>query len=146
KLRFMSGGQTPVPLTVRTATGAGAQFGAQHSEMTEGLLAQLPGCKVVVPSTPADAKGLLLSCIFDDDPCVFVEHTLLYYGGVTGPAPAPGTRVPIGVANVVRPGRDVTIIGYGKPMLDSLAVAETLAADGVDAEVIDLRTISPWDE
>jgi pyruvate dehydrogenase E1 component beta subunit len=146
KLRFMSGGQTPVPLTVRTATGSGAGFGAQHSEMLEAWLAHLPGCKVVVPSNPADAYGLLLSCIFDDDPCLIVENTLLYFGGASGPAPAPGTRVPLGVADVVRPGTDVTVIGYGRPLQDALGVAQQLARKDVSVEVIDLRTVAPWDE
>jgi pyruvate dehydrogenase E1 component beta subunit len=146
KLRYMSGGQTPVPLTVRTATGAGAQFGAQHSEMLEGWLAHLPGCKVVVPSTPADAKGLLLSAIFDDDPVLVVEHTLLYFSGAAGAAPEPGLRIPLGMANTIRPGRDVTVIGYGKPILDARVVADRLAGEGIEVEVIDLRTVSPWDE
>src|SRR5882724_4410700 len=87
KLRFMSGGQTAVPLTVRTATGAGGQFGAQHSDMLESWFGHLAGCKVVVASSPADAKALLLSCIFDDDPCIFIENTLLYFSGASGPAP-----------------------------------------------------------
>ena len=146
KLRFMSGGQTNVPLTVRTATGAGAQFGAQHSEMLEAWLAHTAGLKVVVPSSPADAKGLLLSCIFDDDPCVMVEHTLLYFGGATGPVPSGDHRVPLGQANILRPGNDVSIIGYGKAIRDALGVAVSLADQGIDAEVIDLRTVSPLDE
>ena len=146
KLRFMSGGQTPVPLTIRTTTGVGAQFGAQHSDMVEAWLAHLPGCKVVVPSTPADAKGLLLSCIFDDDPCVFVENTLLYYLGFNGPAPEPGHRVPLGVANVARAGSDVSVIGYGRQMQDATIVADQLAAEGISVELVDLRTVSPWDE
>lgn len=146
KLRYMSGGKTPVPLTVRTATGAGAQFGAQHSEMVEAWVAHLPGTRIVMPSSPADAYGLLLSCIFDDDPCVFVEHTLLYFGGASGAAPEPGARVPLGVANTLRSGTDLTIIGYGKPVLDALAVAEQLSGEGVEVEVIDLRTVAPFDE
>lgn len=146
KLRYMSGGQTPVPLTVRTATGSGASFGAQHSEMLEAWLAHLPGCKVVVPSNPADAYGLLLSCIFDDDPCLIVENTLLYFGGASGPAPAPGTRVPLGVANVLHTGTDVTVIGYGRPLLEAVGVAQQLAKQDVSVEVIDLRTVAPWDE
>jgi pyruvate dehydrogenase E1 component beta subunit len=146
KLRFMSGGQTPVPITIRTDTGGGLGFGAQHSDMLEAWLAHSPGIKVVMPSTPADAKGLLLSCIFDDDPCVFIEHTAFYFGGMTGPAPAPNARVPIGVANTVQEGSDVTIIGYGRPMPDIAAVAASLAGEGVSTEIIDLRTINPYDE
>jgi pyruvate dehydrogenase E1 component beta subunit len=146
KLRFMSGGQTPVPITIRTDTGGGMGFGAQHSDMLEAWLAHSPGIKVVMPSTPADAKGLLLSCIFDDDPCVFIEHTALYFGGVRGPAPAPNSRVPLGVANTVHEGSDVTIIGYGRPMRDIGAVAASFGEEGISVEVIDLRTINPYDE
>jgi acetoin:2,6-dichlorophenolindophenol oxidoreductase subunit beta len=146
KLRFMSGGQTGVPLTVRTATGAGGGFAAQHSDMLEAWLAHSPGLKVAMPSNPADAYGLLLSSIFDDDPCVIVEHTMLYFGGANGPAPESGHRVPLGRANVVRPGADLTLIGYGKPVIDCTFVADRLAKEGVSIEVIDLRTISPWDE
>ncbi|HEY4409618.1 MAG TPA: alpha-ketoacid dehydrogenase subunit beta [Acidimicrobiia bacterium] len=146
KLRYMSGGRTPVPLTIRTTSGAGAQFGAQHSDLLEAWLAHTPGLKVAVPSSPADAKGLLLSCIFDDDPCVFVEHTLLYFGAVAGPAPEPGHRIPLGQANIVRPGTDVTVIGYGKPILEAQGVAATLAEDGIEVEIVDLRTIAPLDE
>jgi pyruvate dehydrogenase E1 component beta subunit len=145
KLRYMSGGRTGVPLTIRTIAGGGAQLGAQHSDTFEAWLAHVPGLKVVVPSTTTDAYGLLLSCIFDDDPCVFIETTLLYYGGGTGPAPERGQRVPIGKAAVVRPGRDLTIVGYGQTVPESLAAAERLAADGIDAEVVDLRTVSPLD-
>jgi pyruvate dehydrogenase E1 component beta subunit len=146
KLRFMSGGQTGVPITIRTATGAGFGFGAQHSDMLEGWLAHAPGLKVVLPSTPADAKGLLLSCIFDDDPCIFVEHAALYFGAASGPAPEPGARVPIGVARTVREGTDLTVVGYGKPILDAAAVAAELDGEGISIEVVDLRTVSPWDE
>ncbi|MGH9037375.1 MAG: alpha-ketoacid dehydrogenase subunit beta, partial [Acidimicrobiia bacterium] len=103
-------------------------------------------CKVVVPSNPADAYGLLLSCIFDDDPCLIVENTLLYFSGGSGPAPEPGTRVPLGKANIVQPGTDVTVIGYGRPLLDALGVAQQLAKEGVSVEVIDLRTVAPYDE
>ena len=100
KLRYMSGGQTSVPVTFRCSAGAGMQFGAQHSEMLESWLVHVPGLKVVVPSTPADAKGLLLSCIFDDDPCVFVEQVFGYF--MTGPVPAGDVRVPLGKAAVLR--------------------------------------------
>jgi pyruvate dehydrogenase E1 component beta subunit len=146
KLRYMSGGRHFAPVTIRTAAGAGIQFGAQHSDMLEGWLAQSPGIKIAIPSTPADAKGLLTSCIFDDDPCVFVEHSVLYYSQVTAPDPGPGHRIPLGRANVVRPGSDLSIIGYGKAIVDAAAAAELLALDGIDVEVIDLRTIVPLDE
>jgi pyruvate dehydrogenase E1 component beta subunit len=144
KLRFMSGGQTSVPLTIRTATGAGAGFGGQHSDMLEAWFAHVPGLKVVTASNPADAKGLLLSCIEDEDPCIFIENTLAY--GVTGPAPEPGYRVPLGVAAIARPGHDVTVIGYGPAIGHALAVAESLEPEGISVEVLDLRTIAPFDE
>lgn len=143
KLRFMSGGETGVPITVRMATGAGRGTGAQHSDMLEAWFAHVPGLKVVMPSSPAEAKGLLLSCIFDDDPCVFVEKKEIY--GMRGPLLPPGERIPLSTAGIARAGKDVTIVAYGGAVAESLAVAEAIAADGVEAEVIDLRTISPWD-
>lgn len=144
KLRFMSGGQTTVPLTIRTATGAGVGFGGQHSDMLEAWFAHVPGLKVVTASNPADAKGLLLSCIEDDDPCIFIESTASY--GVSGLPPEPGYRVPLGQAAIARPGSDVTVIGYGTAIRQALSAAETLAADGISVEVLDLRTIAPFDE
>ena len=143
KIRFMSGGKTGVPLTIRTMSGAGGGFGGQHSDMYEAWLAHVPGLKVVVPSNPADQMGLLGSCIFDDDPCIFIESTLLM--GTKGAAPAAGHRVPLGKANIVREGSDVTLIGYGRPMLDAAAAAEALAGEGVSVELIDLRSIVPFD-
>ena len=144
KLRFMSGGQTHVPITLRMAAGVGAGTGGQHADMFEAWFAHVPGLKVVVPSTPADAYGLLLSCIFDNDPCIFVENFVTMFGN-TGPMPEPGTRVPLGKANVMREGRDVTLVGYGHPILDALPVAEKLAKEDVSVEIIDVRTISPLD-
>jgi len=144
KIRYMSGGRTAVPLTIRTMSGAGGGFAGQHSDMLEAWLAHVPGCKVVVPSNPADQKGLLLSCIFDDDPCILIESTVLMRQ--SGPAPEPGYRVPLGKANVARSGSDVSVISYGRPILDVLAVAEKLYVRGIDVEVVDLRTIFPLDE
>lgn len=144
KTRYMSGGVTPVPLTVRTTTGAGGGFGAQHSDMLEAQLVHASGMKVVVPTTPADAKGLLLSCIFDDDPCVFVEMSGLYFSA-KGPVPEGDVRVPLGKARIAREGTDVTLLTYGRQVTESMAVADTLAADGISAEVIDLRTLQPLD-
>jgi pyruvate dehydrogenase E1 component beta subunit len=144
KLRYMSGGRTPVPLTVRTATGTGGGFGAQHSDMLEAQLVHAAGLKVVVPSNPADAKGLLLSCIFDDDPCVFVEMTGLYFAS-KGDVPKGDYRVPLGKAAIARPGSDVTVLTYGRQVTDCLAVAETLAGEGIELEVVDLRTLQPLD-
>ena len=143
KLRFMTGGQTHVPLTVRTATGAGFGTGGQHADYLESWFAHTAGIKVVAPSTPADAYGLMLSCIFDDDPCLFIENLPLYF--VAGAAPVPGARVPIGKAKVVREGRDVTVISYSRTMLEVLAVADELAKRDISVEVIDLRSVSPLD-
>ncbi|WP_330255038.1 alpha-ketoacid dehydrogenase subunit beta [Nocardia sp. NBC_00565] len=144
KLRYMSGGRTPVPITVRTATGAGGGFGAQHSDMLEAQLVHAAGLKVVVPSNPADAKGLLLSSIFDDDPVVFVEMFGLYFAS-RGEVPVGDYRVPLGKANIARAGSDATIVTYGRQVVDCLAVADQLAAEGIDIEVVDLRTLQPLD-
>ncbi len=143
KLRYMSGGQTNVPITIRTLSGAGFGIGGQHSDMLEAWFAHVAGLKVVVPSNATDAYGLLQSCIFDDDPCLFVEPLGLYRS--TAPAAAPGYRVPIGKANVAREGRDVTVLSYGRQMGDVLAVAEELAGQDIRVEVVDLRTIAPLD-
>ena len=144
KLRYMSGGRTPVPLTVRCSTGAGMQFGAQHSDFLEAWFTHTPGCKVVIPSNPADAYGLLHSCIFDEDPCLVIEHSLLY--GTKGTEPDPDVPVPLGKANIVRAGSDATLVSYGRTLHLGLAAAQALQADGLSIEVIDLRTIAPWDE
>jgi pyruvate dehydrogenase E1 component beta subunit len=143
KLRYMSGGQTSVPMTVRCSAGGGMQFGAQHSEMLEAWLCHIPGLKVVVPSCAADAKGLLTSCIFDDDPCVFIEQTLGYF--MPSEVPVGDHVVPLGQAAVRREGTDVTIISYGRQVNDALAAAGKLDQQGVQAEVVDLRTLVPLD-
>jgi acetoin:2,6-dichlorophenolindophenol oxidoreductase subunit beta len=145
KTRYMSGGQASVPLTIRTATGAGGSFGAQHSDMLEAWFAHTAGLKVVMANDPGDVKGLLLGCIFDDDPCIFVEHTQMYFLPDTGVDLGHGVTIPLGLARVRRTGDDVTVIGYGKPVRDIDAVAEELAAEGISVEVIDLRTVSPLD-
>src|SRR5882762_5586059 len=143
KLRYMSGGQTHVPITIRTATGAGFGIGGQHSDMLEAWFAHTAGLKVVVPSNPTDAYGLLTSCIFDDDPCIFIEPLgLLRSQGIL---PESGHRIPLGKANIVREGSDVTVVSYGRQVGDGLAVADSLAGEGIRVEVIDLRTISPLD-
>ncbi|WP_348673811.1 alpha-ketoacid dehydrogenase subunit beta [uncultured Abyssibacter sp.] len=145
KLRFMSGGQTHVPITIRTRTGAGIGAAGQHSDMLEAWFAHVAGIKVVVPSTPADAVGLLSSCIFDDDPCLFIEDSLTRT--VSGPEPDPGHRLPLGKAHVDREGGDVTVIGYGRPLLDTRKIAAKLAdEEGISVEIVDLRTVSPWDK
>jgi pyruvate/2-oxoglutarate/acetoin dehydrogenase E1 component len=143
KLRFMSGGQTSVPITIRTMTGAGMGNGGQHSDFLEAWFAHTAGLKVVIPSNPADAYGLLLSCIDDPDPCIFVETLPMYW--TSGPAPERGVRIPLGKAKVVRQGTDATVIGYGRQLNDALAVADKLGGEGVSVEVVDLRTVSPLD-
>jgi len=143
KLRFMSGGQTAVPLTIRTRTGAGVGAAGQHSDMLEAWFAHVPGIKVVVPSSPADAYGLLTACIFDDDPCLIIEDVLT--AGVKGPAPERGYRIPLGKAHVLREGSDVTVISYGRPMQQIVPLAEQLAGEGISVEIVDLRTVSPLD-
>jgi len=143
KARFMSGGLLSVPLTLRTAVFGGIGSGATHSQTLEAWLAHVPGLKVVMPSTPADAKGLLTSCILDDDPCVFVENVALY--GTRGPVPEGSHPIPLGQAAVVRPGRHVTLVTYGRTVRDALAAAEQLATEGVEVEVVDLRTLVPFD-
>src|SRR4051812_41820333 len=144
KLRFMSGGQTQVPLTIRTMTGAGFGTGGQHADYLEAWFAHTPGMKVVAPSSPADAYGLMLSCIFDDDPCLFIENLPTYWN--PGAPPQLGQRIPLGKANVLREGGDVTLISYSRTVHDCVAVADKLGQQGIGVEVIDLRTISPLDE
>lgn len=143
KLRFMSGGQTHVPITIRTMTGAGFSVGGQHSDFLEAWFAHTAGIKVVAPSTPADAYGLMLSCIEDEDPCLFIENMTMYW--TPGPAPERGTRIPLGKAHVVREGKDATVITYSRQVVDACAAADKLAKDGISVEVIDLRTIAPFD-
>jgi len=143
KSRFMSGGRLHIPLTVRTAVFGGIGSGATHSQTLEAWLAHVPGLKVVVPSTPADAKGLLTSCIFDDDPCVFIENVALY--GTVGPVPDGDAGLPLGVADVKRQGNDVTVVTYGRTVRDALAAAEEVAAEHIDVEVVDLRSLVPFD-
>jgi pyruvate/2-oxoglutarate/acetoin dehydrogenase E1 component len=143
KLRFMSGGQTHVPLVIRTMTGSGFQSGGQHADFLEAWFCHTPGIKVVMPSNPADAYGLMLGAIEDEDPVLFVEHLASYW--TPGAAPERGKAIALGKAKVVRRGKDVTLIGYSRSMLDIPVVAEQLAEQGIDCEVIDLRTVSPLD-
>jgi 2-oxoisovalerate dehydrogenase E1 component len=143
KLRYMTGGRVSVPLTIRTQFGAGRSSGAQHSQSLEAMLAHVPGLAVVMPSTPADTYGLLRAAIAYDGPVVVIEHRLLYER--TGAGFAPDHFVPIGKAAVTRRGGDVTIVSFSRMAQESLVAAEQLAADGIDAEVIDLRTIAPLD-
>ncbi|MFC4295582.1 alpha-ketoacid dehydrogenase subunit beta [Novosphingobium tardum] len=144
KLRFMSGGQTNCPLVIRTTTGVGVGFGGQHSDMLEAWFAHVAGIKVVTPSNAADAKGLMRASIDCNDPVIFIENILCY--GLKSEDPGPGYRVPLGKAAIAREGTDLSLITYGRTVLDALAVAEDLAKEGVSVEVVDLRTIAPFDE
>jgi acetoin:2,6-dichlorophenolindophenol oxidoreductase subunit beta len=142
KLWYVSNEQGSAPLVVRSAVGAGGRFGAMHSQIHGTWFQGIPGLKVVAPSSPADAKGLLKSAIRDDNPVIFLEHKRLY--SVKGPEPTDET-IPIGRAAVAREGADLTIVSVSKGVRDALEAAETLAGDGVDAEVVDLRTLRPLD-
>ncbi|MWA03216.1 alpha-ketoacid dehydrogenase subunit beta [Actinomadura sp. LD22] len=143
KFRYMTGGATPAPLTVTTVIGS-SHFGAQHAQSLEAWFMHTPGINVVMPSTPSDAKGLLTSCLRSPDPCLFVQHSGLLYGRKE-PVPVGPHTVPFGRARTVRPGRDVTIVTYGPAVAVAEDAAARLAAEGVEAEVIDLRTLVPLD-
>lgn len=143
KLHAMFGGQLSAPMVVRVQQGTGRGAGPQHSQSLEAWFAHVPGLKTVAPATPADAKGLLKAAIRDDDPVLFIEHKQLY--GRKGPAVGRDHVVPIGVADVKRPGRDVTLVAWSNMAHTALAAAGFLAGEGVDVEVVDLRTISPLD-
>jgi acetoin:2,6-dichlorophenolindophenol oxidoreductase subunit beta len=143
KIRFMLGGKVSVPLVMRFPAGSGTGAAAQHSQSLEAWLAHVPGLKVVQPATPHDAKGLLLAAIDDPDPVMVFEHKLLYK--MKGEVPADAYRVPIGKAIVRREGKDVTIVATAIMVHRALEAAETLAGEGIDAEVIDLRTLRPLD-
>jgi pyruvate dehydrogenase E1 component beta subunit len=141
--RFMFGGQARVPMVMRTQGGSGRGNAAQHSKSLEAWFAHVAGLKVVMPSTPADAKGLLTSAIRDDDPVIFLEHKLLYR--TKGQVPTGEHLVPLGSAETKRKGTDLTIVTWSREVLFSLEAAEKLAADGIEAEVIDLRSLVPLD-
>src|SRR6266403_5229053 len=141
KLHYMSGGQLTIPLTVRVQCGISGAMGAHHSQSLESWLAHVPGLKVVMPSSPADAKGLLKAAIRDDNPTVFIEHRGLYWS--KGQVPDSDHIVPIGKAKVLRQGDHVTIVALSSTVAPALAAADDLAAEGISAEVIDPRSISP---
>jgi len=143
KLRYMFGGKAQVPVVIRTMIGAGFRAAAQHSECLYSIFTHIPGLKSVVPSTPYDAKGLLSSAIRDNDPVIFFEHKLLY--DMEGEVPEDNYTIPLGKAEVKREGRDATIITVGRMVHLSLEAAEKLADDGLDVEVVDLRSLSPMD-
>ncbi|HXA28829.1 MAG TPA: alpha-ketoacid dehydrogenase subunit beta [Candidatus Angelobacter sp.] len=143
KFHYMFNGQWSVPIVVRTVSGFG-QLAATHSQTFEGWFASVPGLKVVMPATPADAKGMLKTAIRDPDPVIFIEHSLLY--SRRGPVPEGDDHtVPIGEAAVVREGSDVTLVAYSRMAVEALAAAEELSHDGIECEVVDLRTLRPLD-
>ncbi|MCX5673379.1 MAG: alpha-ketoacid dehydrogenase subunit beta [Planctomycetota bacterium] len=143
-MRYMFGGQVSLPVTLRMPGGGGHQLGSQHSHSLEVHFVHTPGLKVLYPATPADAKGLLKAALREKGPVIFLEHEGLY--NLEGEVPAEMEPAPIGRAQVLRPGEDVTLIGYGAMTHVALAAAEALQAQGVNAEVIDLRTLRPWDK
>jgi acetoin:2,6-dichlorophenolindophenol oxidoreductase subunit beta len=143
KLRYMFGGQCRVPMVLRTNLGASGGKGAQHSQSLETWVAHVPGLKVAVPATPADAAGLLRTAIHDDNPVVFFEHKALYF--MKGPVPDGSPAIPFGDAKIVRSGRDLTLVATQAMLHQSLRVADTIAAEGIEVEVIDPRTLVPPD-
>ncbi|ATP17363.1 MULTISPECIES: alpha-ketoacid dehydrogenase subunit beta [Sphingobium] len=143
KLRFMSGGQSTVPITIRTLTGAGWQTAGQHADHLEGWFAHTAGIKVVAPSTPADYKGLLLSCIQDPDPCIFIESAGSLF--IPGEVDEVATPIPLGKARIVQEGSDITIVSWSSQLLRCQAALSALAEAGISVELVDLRTVSPWD-
>ena len=144
KWHYMSGGQATLPLVIRASVGGGKGYGGQHSQTLESVFAHIPGMYVVYPSTPYDAKGLIKAAIRDDNPVMYVESQLLY--SEKGVVPEEDYLVPIGVADVKREGRDLTFVGWGPAMLDALKAAEALAKEGVEAEVVVIRSLVPLDE
>ncbi len=143
KMLYMSGGQFAVPIVIRGPGGSGHQLAAQHSQALEAWFCHVPGLKVAMPSTPADAKGLLKSAVRDSNPVIFIESEVLY--GTRGEVPDGEYVVPLGVAEIKRPGRDVTIVAHSKMVLVALEAALELEKEGIDAEVVDPRTLRPLD-
>jgi len=143
KLHYMFAGQFVLPLVIRTVSGGGRQLGATHSQTPDAIFAHFPGLKVVAPGTPEDAKGLLKSAIRSSDPVMFIEHATLYQ--VRGEVPEGDYTVPMGKSKVQRAGRDVTIVTYSKMLEISTKAAELLAKEGIEAEIVDLRTLRPLD-
>ncbi|MFJ3369642.1 alpha-ketoacid dehydrogenase subunit beta [Pseudomonas sp. NPDC086251] len=144
KFRYMFGGKASTPLVIRTMVGAGLRAAAQHSQMLTSLWTHIPGLKVVCPSSPYDAKGLLIQAIRDNDPVIFCEHKMLY--SMQGEVPEELYTIPFGEANFLRDGKDVTLVSYGRTVNTAMDAARSLAGRGIDCEVIDLRTTSPLDE
>lgn len=144
KIRFMFGGKASVPMVLRMPGGSGTGAAAQHSESLENWFVHVPGLKVVMPSTPYDVKGLLISAIYDDNPVIFIEHKLLYK--TKGPVPEVPYRLPLGRSEVKRAGRDLTLIATSNMVPRALEAAQRLAGEGIEVEVIDPRTLSPLDD
>ncbi|MDW8084102.1 MAG: alpha-ketoacid dehydrogenase subunit beta [Candidatus Caldarchaeum sp.] len=149
KIRFTTGGQVKLPLVIRTQYSLGRSYGSQHTQFFAASFLQAPGLKIVLPSTPYDAKGLLKSAIRDDDPVLFIESGALYfnkaYYGYKGPVPEEEYLIPIGKADVKRRGDDVTVVALSRTVSEAMAAANILAQRGVEAEIVDLRTIQPMD-
>jgi len=143
KLHYMFGGQMVLPLVIRVVGGGGRQLGATHSQTPDAIFAHFPGLKVVAPGTPEDAKGLLRAAIRSDDPILFIEHATLYQ--TRGEVPDGEYEVPIGKSKIQRPGRDVTIVTYSKMLEISTKAADQLSAEGIECEIVDLRTLRPLD-
>jgi len=143
KMSYMTGGKMRVPMVIRTAGGAGTNAGPQHSQSLEAMLMHIPGIKVVYPSNPYDAKGLMKASIRDENPVIFIEHKALY--GMKGEVPEEDYLVPLGLAHVCQPGEDCTIVAFGQMVHRSMAAAQRLKQQGIGCEVIDLRTIQPLD-
>ena len=143
KLHYMFGGQFVLPMVIRAVTGGGRQLGATHSQTPDAIFAHFPGLKVVSPGTPEDAKGLLKAAIRSNDPVLFLEHATLYQ--MRGEVPEGDYVIPIGKSKVQRPGKDVTIVTYSKGLEISMKAAEELAKEGIEAEIVDLRSLRPLD-
>ena len=143
KLKYMFGGKATLPLTITTTGGAGLSAAAQHSQSLEALLCHIPGIKVVYPSNPYDIKGLMTSCIQEDNPTIMIKHKRLL--GMKGDVPEESYSIELGVANVLREGTDVTIVAWGRMANEALTAAETLAGEGIECTVIDPRTLQPLD-
>jgi len=144
KIHFMFGGKAKAPMVVRAATGAGTRAAAQHSQSPEAMILNFPGLKVAYPSTPRDAKGLLIAAIRDDNPVVFLEHKMLYWS--MGDVPEEEYTIEFGKADIKREGKDVTLIAWGAMVGTCLEAAEALAADDIEAEIVDPRTLAPFDK
>ena len=144
KIRYMSGGQTTVPLTIRTTLGGGRSTAAQHSQSLQAIVCHIPGLKVAMPSSAAEAKGLLKTAIRDNNPVIFFEHKMEY--NKTYEVPEKEYTIPFGVANILKEGEDITIVGTSNQALKALKAAEELTKEGIDAEIIDPRTLVPLDK